>query len=320
LASPRDAPLGPVQSPLNVIRLDVIEVTAMSQVTGTLCDHALRVDRMTQRTLLATCCLVVAATAAQQALAQPILSPSQISVLQFEDTGSPFVSSSAATSVDQTFASSLGQTLRARGDLATGEVGTLVGSVGVGGTSQVVLFDEITFSADWDGPTTVSYLAGFDGTLSASSQFAQASAQYRVTVYDITDLPNWLETRSFAGLWNETQVVRGASVIADTDIFEDILPSDPRGVYEYDIVRGGSFLADTTRRYGIRISSTSNAFDRSSSDFLNTGTFRFTDLAGATLESGSGVFLSAVPEPSALALLAIGLLPLLGRRAGRLPN
>ena len=133
----------------------------------------------------------------------------------------------------------------------------------------------------------------------------------------ITGLDTWLETSSFFGFWDNTRVAGPATLVTINDILIEVEERDT--TFVIDQTESGSFFADPTKVYGIQIGSSSFASDFSSSDFLNTGTFGFTNLNGASFSSGSGTFLSAgagmtVPAPSSLLLMSLGLLGLARRR------
>lgn len=246
-------------------------------------------------------------TAQGPALAEPVAAKSLIWSLQYEQADKAVSVTSAASAFTRVLDSPDGQDLRGRGDLATGEVGTRVDSV-TGRQGQVIhaLFDTLQFSAASGNPVTVSYSARYVGDLALGGAFSTAYAQYRVSIYDITGLGAWIQSRSVFGLFDVYEAVDSATVVADTNIFRSTRDD---GAGAYDETQLGTFEALPGHVYGVRIASNSFASDGAMSDFYGTGSFRFTDLGGATFESGSGVFLSAdsgtVDEPSLLVVAAM---------------
>lgn len=257
------------------------------------------------RLALAAVAMSVAAAGAQAAL---IGERSLIWSLQYEQTLVALRAQSLTTtaaSFERSFDSAVGQDLRGRASLATGEVGTRVDSVGGhSGQAMVVMFDTLSFALPGTDPVTVSYTAHYEGELFKRDLFSHAYAVHQVTIYDITGIGSWIESGSLAGLFDTYAPVAQARPVADTR-FDDLVALGD--VQQIDLSEEGSFQILPGHSYGIRIVSNSFASGGSRSDFYGTGTFRFTDLGGASFESGSGVFLSAVggtvDEPHPLALL-----------------
>lgn len=254
-------------------------------------------------------------------LAGPVASEALIWSLQFEEATRAASMTTTAATLERRFDSPVGQDLRGRASLATGEVGTRVDSVGRrSGQALVAMFDTLQFSTPGNGPVTVSYTARYDGELYKPDVFGNAYAVYQVTIYDITGLVSWIESSSFSGLFDTYAPSAQARQLADTR-FDDLVALG--GVQQVDVAEEGRFQAMPGRRYGIRIVSNSFASGGSRSDFYGTGSFRFTDLGGATFTSGSGSFLSTVggtvnePALPVLAGLLAALLAGRRQRAGR---
>lgn len=95
-------------------------------------------------------------------------------------------------------------------------------------------------------------------------------------------------------------------------------PSPSLGLPSFDFAFAFSVLANTPYRFGADLKAVGR--DNMSILFMNTATMSFDLEPGMTMSSGSGVFLTPVPEPSSWALMAsgIGLLAwLTGRRRTR---
>ncbi len=251
--------------------------------------------------------------------AAPISSNSIIEAVQFgEFTSSDFVvTRSNGVNLSSPLTSSNGSTLDAKANIALGTVGSSVFSTddangfGANGQSRISIFDTLSFSG-LSGPTAINYDLSLDGTLLASSIFDSPFERTAVRIYDITGLTNWLEETSFLGLGMDIGAVSAATKISQTSIFEEASVLG-LGLHVINKSASGSFIAEAGKTYGISLSSNSFSSGQGShSDFLNTSTFSFTNLNGASFNSGSGAFLSAattaIPEPSMLALLGIGML------------
>ncbi len=266
---------------------------------------------------------VVVWAGASIAMAAPIADKSLIHILQFDYVNPSFSSSSTNSYYSNTYASSADA--QAYGDLTTGKIGTrVIGSEGRDTNSIATIFDTLTFNTGNTSPVEVSFDLNHEGSLASSTADMPGSMSY-VRIYDITGLDTWLETRNPFGLWDSVDAVDEATSVTwarvgtfgmqDVPNFE--FPHDGL-FYDFDSTANGSFMADPLRTYGIAIGGYSIATSNSAADFLGTSTFQFTNLNGAALSSGSGVFLSqqsvSVPEPSILLLLSIGAIGMIGLR------
>lgn len=280
--------------------------------------------------------------------AVPITEQSLIHVRQAETTfSSAFLLDNFTTtdnSVSHTLDTTAGlsSTIQGRASLITGETGT---SVAIstsdpsirGASSSVMLFDTLTFTPDpslpiLPGAIPISYGLHFDGSLAHTSPAGGASvAKSIVTLYDITGLATWLtQTVLDPAYPTDIFVSSNAPVVSTLGInllvgpqstvnslpaqgWDQAIGNTDGTVFDFNLSKTETFLADPTKTYGISIWTSSSVGGLnpmgSLSDFLNTSTFGFTNLNGATFTSGSGAFLTAaVPEPSVLALLGIGMI------------
>jgi len=282
----------------------------------------------------ALCAGFFASVMAAPSHAAPITDQSLIQVRQLENTFNGNTNSlenftTTNNSVSHTLDTTggAGSIVKAHGSLVTGKTGTLATTStdpDINNTSSsIMLFDTLSFSSAL--PTSVSYGVNFDGSISNRNVFGAGTASTTVKIYDITGLSTWLtETPidsptdtfifSTAPIVSETSVnfFVGAQNIVDTlpPSFDQAIANTDGTVFDFDLNKTGTFIADPTKTYGISIWTQSGASGLgSSSDFLNTSAFSFTDLNGATFSSGSGVFLSAaVSTPSVPALLGIGII------------
>ncbi|MBX3631264.1 MAG: PEP-CTERM sorting domain-containing protein [Nitrosomonas sp.] len=161
-----------------------------------------------------------------------------------------------------------------------------------------------------------------------------------VTLYDITGLATWL-TQTVLDPASPTDIfvssnapvvsTLGINLLVGPQSLVNSLPAQgwdqaigntDGTVFDFDLSKTETFLADPSKTYGISIRTSSVAGGLnpigSFSDFFNTSTFSFTNLNGATFVSGSGAFLTAAAsEPSVLALLGIGMIGLMVHRRSR---
>lgn len=266
-------------------------------------------------------CLAGSLGVAMSATAAPVPIEADTQIWVFQSEGSIVVSSSKEnTAVESVFSSSMGSDIRARGSLATGQVGTYAATSDRFSSAQSIigLYDTISFFGA-STPTEVTYSFGLEGSLSRASTFSTAYVDGFVYIYDITGLSAWLESVPFVYDTSVTQPVPSAVLLSQSRVFKDLVPSwdveeESLNVNEF---LTGSFTAEVGRQYGVLISSNSYASGIGGlSDFYGTGTFSFQDLGGLTFSSGSGVFLSqqpvvGVPEPSTWLLLLTGLAALI---------
>lgn len=140
----------------------------------------------------------------------PIEANHQVWVFQSEDSIG-VSSSEETTAVESVFSSSMGSEIRARGSLATGQVGTYAATSNTFSSSQsiVALYDTITFVGA-STPTEVTYSFGFEGSLSRANTFSTAYVHGFVSVYDITGLSAWIESVPFVYDTSATQRVASA--------------------------------------------------------------------------------------------------------------
>ncbi|GGD63278.1 PEP-CTERM sorting domain-containing protein [Lacimicrobium alkaliphilum] len=250
------------------------------------------------------------------AQAEVITQRSAIETIILADTsGSNLLETNSANSEYTQNYEDAAATLALRADTSAGVVGASSYSKGDSGQALVTIFDTIEFSGLLT-PTTISYNLGVDGSFYTDSIFDSAYFQSYVRIYDITGMQSWLETEPFFDVFDDTGPVDSANEISYTGFYQSSQDAGD-GLYSFDEVLNGSFTAEEGKTYGIAI--VANAFasgENAYTDFLNTSTFSFTDLGGATFTSGSGAFLNptSVPEPSGLAILGLGLAALGFRR------
>ena len=229
-------------------------------------------------------------------------------------------------STDNNFSHSASPGVNAYGDLTTAQLGS-EDTNPAGGQSIANIFDTLQFSAD----ATVSFSFTLDGRLASSSIFDRPYGQARVSIYDITSLTTpWAETTTFA----DFTTVSAVSAATGVSIDEIFIRSDYVEVYtdetgrvrtpsaipldgawhEVNHTLTGSFDVQAGNTYGIMSFLNVVGGGTGRADFLNTGTFAFTDLGSATFTSASGVFpgvsVSNVPIPSPFFLIVPGLLAL----------
>lgn len=279
----------------------------------------------------------------------PVTAPFAISIDQTESQGDFILRENAKTTVStslaNTFPSSLGNLIVGYGDLSTGKMGgklvnhgPIIGEkeASIGGT--VSIFDTLKFDTPSSLPANISYSFKFDGLISNKSDEDDSGAilQAHAFVYDITGRESdWiLDAGSFymptpgygaisavtinfvLGSDNFYSYYTGVDEYGYPILHYDRAVLDNTGVsYEFDMTKDGSFLAYPDRTYGIYLSTGGSARAEGfgstvTADFLHTGAFAFTNLNGATFDSGSHVFLSSVstvPETEIYAMLLAGL-------------
>lgn len=265
--------------------------------------------------------------------AAPITDQSLIQVRQLENTFSNghilnnFTTTNSSVSHTLDTTPGVGSTVQAHGSLVTGKTGTLASTSthpDINNTaSSVMLFDTLSFSSA--SPTNVSYGINFDGSIANLGVASTASTN--IKIYDITGFSTWLTQTEISGP-TDTFISSNAPVVSETSIdffvgaqnlidtfppstsFDQAIANTDGTVFNFDLNKTGTFIADPSKTYGISIWTQSLASGLgSSSDFLNTSAFSFTDLNGATFTSGSGAFLTAqaVSAPPVSALLGIGI-------------
>ncbi len=292
--------------------------------------------------------------------AVPISEQSLIHVRQFENQFHStildnFITTENSISNVLDTSSGSGSHVQGHANIFTGKHGTFASTPDspqvAGANSRIVTYDTLTFSTQNNLSTDISYQITLDGNLSNSDSTylglgGHAFAQTRISIYDITGLNTWLDDNgsfnknSAASLVDfglgspvsRTNIQFAVGAQGSLDLFGFSDPQAPEltdtvivntngTVFDFDLSKTGTFTADPTKKYGIEIWNRSSVSGAGGlSDFLNTSTFSFTDLNGATFNSGSGAFLSAtttVSEPSMLALFSIGLLGLMGRTGGK---
>lgn len=265
----------------------------------------------------------------ESAVAAPIADRFGINIVQWDglftpNRPDPYSEFTTATAASNTF--SPNSDIQAIANFATGEVGSRVKDQQTTDTnSRAAVFDTIRFDTGVSGSARVSFDWSYKATLSATSSFQTPLAASSAIIYDITGLSMWLQTQDFFGAEFVTPIFDQVTQVARIDIDLELQNSQKNGnLFPFDVTLSESFLADSSREYGIAIISQVGATGLTDMvDALNTGAFRFTDLDGATVEYGSGVFLSDVadlPEPKSIALFATGLvgLGLMSRRRRRI--
>lgn len=224
------------------------------------------------------------------------------------------------SSYSQTATSSYDSSIRARGNFVTGSTGTdfsKSSSESQGGQSLIYLYDTISFTTQGNVATSVTAELSLDGFLYNTSTNGYVEGDTSVAIYDITGYDTWLEklgTETDPSFYNRS----GLNKVVDSRIsftvgsefwINEINTWDPQdestidtfGIPQFlDLSKSVIFEVDPSKIYGIAIRSASGLYDPDSlcvdcvADFYSTSVFDFTDLNGATFESGSGVFIISV--------------------------
>ena len=256
------------------------------------------------------------------ALAVPIGSDNNIEIFQVSNVSSDNFFSQ--NSNEATFRNTVAPGVEAFGNLTTGKVGAISANSTDKFDSIATMRDTLTFDTAAD--VSISYT--LDGFLSSTSRFQSASGQGRIDIYDITGVDDWLVEGDFFGIpqvdvSSEAESISGNRVNISMNGIDAFTQKDGRVQITNELSRDGTkhpvsftiedtFTVDPSKIYGISLTAGAFSSEDSVADFLNTGTFAFTDLGDSSFTSGSGLLLSAqqpvpVPEPGTLALLALGL-------------
>ncbi len=268
----------------------------------------------------------------------------QISHLDYSDGDADeplgYFATSTASSFSDTYISTAQSHVASYGNLANGKVGSIAkGTTGTDYQTSVAMYDTLQFTTPNDQATQISFNLSFDGILSSYLK-GQADAHYTVRIYDITETEHWLEDRRYVGSvypsfasYVDVNVSGAATRIFSESIHFGMNPSNDSKQYNdlnffgatnaptlASLTKQGSITVDPSRGYGIEIVSYASAYGAASANFLNTGTFQFSNLQGASFDSGSGLFLTSsnvsnVPLPSGIYLLGSSLALLFARRA-----
>lgn len=253
------------------------------------------------------------------AFAAPITETSLIEIFQIK-----YPSAYTQYSTNSYFQNTYATGIEAYGDATTGKVGSLSDSSD-GFNSIVTIYDTLTF----DTTTDVSFSFSVDGVLASNGPFDHPYGQGRIDLYDITGLSTWLEDDDLFGI-PQVGISASATAISNntvsidmdgisayqtstgsTDISNSLTRDGTLHTVNYDL--NDTISVDPSKVYGIVL--TMNTFSggtESLANFLNTGTFEFTDLGGATYTSGPGAFLTAVPVPASMWLFGSAVIGLIG--------
>ncbi|QGY41960.1 PEP-CTERM sorting domain-containing protein [Pseudodesulfovibrio cashew] len=204
------------------------------------------------------------------------------------------------------------------------------------------MYDTLSFATSNNSPTSVTMSLSLEGLLSNTSPDGYATSDTSISIYDITGYSSWLEESAY-GLGMVTSFTKVATAAINFAVgdqywldllnqwvsFDDMAYDTTGQTYSFDLTKSLTFEADPLKTYGIRIWTSADANGSnegiSASDFYNTSEVGFTELNGATFESGSGAFLAnqgstapvATPEPSTILLLGAGLFGLVAVRRKR---
>ena len=286
-------------------------------------------------------CLSVCLSTISSANATPINSQSLIFLGQSEYLAQDVeLTTDTASSLNNSFPSLQGSDIQGYADLSTGKTGNRIITNSLSAArQQILMFDTLTFTTPNGLPTDVSYELKLDGLMANSIQsgFYGVAFSNAITIFDITNSGNtWIEEHisntgldTYYSLAPKVSFVQNRVSIGTEDWFNAMASvpapyaydqniNDTSGaLHSADITKNDTFTVDPTRIYGIRLGFYGFIRGIGTGDFLNTSTFQFTDLNGATFKSGSGYFLkgttSTVPEPGAFFLLSIGLIGMFAR-------
>jgi len=258
------------------------------------------------------------------------------------DPGQASFETTSSSSLADTY-SVLGNHLEGYANLSTGKLGLMItNTTPASSFINVHASDSLTFSTTDLLPTEVSYDFKVDGLMSNSSDSAPllfgrpgvntgAVIFAAINIFDTTDKGHSLVQESLKGIavgsldlirhYELTDEYGGPAFPGFWD-GDNLIMSTDGTLYPIDFTLSASFVVYPGHTYDIGLYMLGNATGVSgtvSLDFLHTGTFRFTELNGATFESSSGTFLSSlspVPEPEIYIMLlgGLGLLSLMKLR------
>lgn len=207
-------------------------------------------------------------------MAASITSSNLIVIGQLElsgGVGAPVnLSTSTAGSLANTYGSVLGSNIEGYGDISMGQIGNLLTATTSTNRQENYIFDSLTFTTGTAQPVEVSYSFRLDGLMSNSSisGFNGAHMRAGVVIYDITGMGTWIEKfegdsttvdfyTSLAPIVSTTQIdfSIGTSlwVSAFTDSDDLSVTNISGSAHLFDLTKGGSFIADPTKDYGIEL-------------------------------------------------------------------
>ncbi|WP_028468580.1 PEP-CTERM sorting domain-containing protein [Neptunomonas japonica] len=290
--------------------------------------------------------ILVFGSMSHSALAMPINDISLIEVRQFENRTTPSENTlikftTTNNSVSNALPSNVGSDIRVRGDLSTGQTGSVATSTSAETNniaSRIQMFDTLNFSTSGGLPTNITFGLNFDGSLTNDGtgiSGGASTAQAKVSIFDITGLNTWLVSGGTITYANPLALLVAdlriefavgsqdfIDIFSPSGFFDELIVNTSGQTFDFDLSKQTSFLADPSKTYGIQLSTRTGTIGGGSSNFLNTSAFQFTNLNGASFTSGSGAFLSNsqvnfVPEPSSVLLVSTAFLLLIGFRRKR---